>query len=119
MNNSSVEVWQEEVVIPTYGIGKPDKNPMFFEKRVYQGSSGVVYPNAVVEKIEDVKKDQVYKGLFLENRYLKIMILPDTPRSRQRTYCTSRIRTCHYTARKGTSIPPQLRRRKIAWRSRK
>ena len=77
MKSSSVEVWQEEVTIPTYGIGKPDKNPMFFEKRVYQGSSGVVYPNAVVEKIEDVKKDQVYKGLFLENKYLKIMILPE------------------------------------------
>ncbi len=77
MDNSAVKVWQEEVIIPTYGIGKPDKNPMFFEKRVYQGSSGVVYPNAVIEKIEDEKKDKAYQGLFLENRYLKVMILPE------------------------------------------
>jgi len=72
-----VSVWEEKVIIPTYGIGKPDKNPMFFEKRVYQGSSGVVYPNPVIEKIEDEKADKEYIGLFLENKYLKIMILPE------------------------------------------
>lgn len=77
MNSSDVKVWQEEIIIPTYGIGKPDKNPMFFEKRIYQGSSGVVYPNAVIEKIEDEKKEKTYLGLFLENRYVKVMILPE------------------------------------------
>ncbi|MDO3643419.1 DUF5107 domain-containing protein [Mucilaginibacter sp. L3T2-6] len=76
MTNETVSIWQENVVIPTYGVGKPDKNPMFFEKRVYQGSSGVVYPNPVIEKIEDEKQDKSYTGLFLENRYIKIMILP-------------------------------------------
>ncbi|MDB5087435.1 MAG: hypothetical protein JWR09_1429 [Mucilaginibacter sp.] len=77
MNDLAVSVWEEKVIIPTYGIGKPDKNPMFFEKRVYQGSSGVVYPNPVIEKIEDEKADKEYIGLFLENKYLKIMILPE------------------------------------------
>lgn len=38
-----VELCQEKVVIPTYGCGKPDRNPMFLEKRVYQGSGGKVY----------------------------------------------------------------------------
>ena len=77
MNELFVNVWEEKVSIPTYGTGKPDKNPMFFEKRVYQGSSGVVYPNPVIEKIFDEKKDVEYTGLFLENKYLKIMILPE------------------------------------------
>jgi len=77
MHHSNVSVWEEKVVIPTYGVGKPDKNPMFFEKRVYQGSSGVVYPNPVIEKIADEKEDKEYTGLFLENKYLKIMILPE------------------------------------------
>lgn len=77
MKTAQVNVWEEEVIIPTYGIGKPDKNPMFFEKRIYQGSSGVVYPNPVIEKIYDEKADKAYKGLFLENEYLKIMILPE------------------------------------------
>ena len=86
MNNETVSIWQENVTIPTYGIGKPDKNPMFFEKRVYQGSSGVVYPNPVIEKIEDEKQDKTYTGLFLENRYLKIMILPELGGRIQRAY---------------------------------
>lgn len=36
-----VKAWKEKVVIPTYEVGKPEKNPIFLEKRVYQGSSGV------------------------------------------------------------------------------
>ncbi|MEA5139644.1 DUF5107 domain-containing protein [Arcicella rigui] len=77
MDNQFVNVWEETVVIPTYGIGKPEKNPMFLEKRVYQGSSGVVYPHAVIEKIEDTKEDKSYHAIYLENQYLKIMILPE------------------------------------------
>ena len=77
MNREEVKAWIEDIVIPTYPIGIPEKNPMFLEKRVYQGSSGVVYPHAIIEKIYDEKIDRIYKGVFLENRYLKIMILPE------------------------------------------
>lgn len=73
----TVQVWQEKVVIPTYQVAEADKNPMFFENRIYQGSSGIVYPHPVIEKIADEKVDQEYNGLFLENKYLKIMILPE------------------------------------------
>ncbi|MDX9882298.1 MAG: DUF5107 domain-containing protein [Prolixibacteraceae bacterium] len=69
--------WYEKVTIPTYGIGKPEKNPMFLEKRVYQGSSGVVYPHPVIEKILDEKENKEWNAVFLENQYLKIMILPE------------------------------------------
>ncbi|SIT27851.1 Tfp pilus assembly protein PilF [Filimonas lacunae] len=72
-----VKAWEEEVVIPTYPTGEPEKNPMFLEKRVYQGSSGVVYPHAVIEKIADEKTDKIYRAVYLENEYLKIMILPE------------------------------------------
>ena len=77
MNNQEIKAWVEDVTIPTYPIGKPEKNPMFLEKRIYQGSSGVVYPHAVIEKIYDQKIDKIYKAVFLENYYLKIMILPE------------------------------------------
>lgn len=77
MEKLYVKIWEETVIIPTYGIGKADKNPMFFEKRIYQGSSGVVYPNPVIEKIYDEKEDKAYRGLFLENDFLKVMILPE------------------------------------------
>lgn len=77
MCDLAVKIWEEKIIIPTYGIGEPEKNPMFFEKRIYQGSSGAVYPNPIVEKIYDEKIDKEYLGLFLENKYLKIMILPE------------------------------------------
>ena len=52
---SGVKIWEENVVIPTYGIGAADKNPMFLESRVYQGSSGRIYPYPTIEKIYDEK----------------------------------------------------------------
>lgn len=72
-----VRAWEEEVLLPTYLIGEEEKNPIFLEKRVYQGSAGVVYPYPVVEKISDEKVDKAYKAFFLENEYLKVMILPE------------------------------------------
>ncbi|SIT02445.1 Tetratricopeptide repeat-containing protein [Zobellia uliginosa] len=73
----SVKVWSEKIMIPTYEIGTAEKNPIFLEKRVYQGSSGKVYPYPVVEKISDEKVEKEWLACFLENDFLKIMILPE------------------------------------------
>jgi len=73
----TVKAYREKVTIPTYGIGEPEKNPVFLEKRVYQGSSGVVYPYPVIEKILDEKEDKDWNAIYLENKFLKIMILPE------------------------------------------
>ncbi len=75
--NNTARVWQEPVTIPTYGVGSPDPNPMFLDKRVYQGSSGTVYPFPVVDRIEDEKHDKEWQAVFLENEYLKVMVLPE------------------------------------------
>jgi len=72
-----VTAWAEKITIPTYRIGKPDKNPMVLEKRVYQDSSGVVYPHPVIDRIYDEKLDQEYTALVLENQFLRIMVLPE------------------------------------------
>ena len=72
-----VKAWKETVVIPTYKIGKAEKNPIFLEKRVYQGSSGVVYPYPVIESISDDKEDVEYHAVYIENEYIKVMILPE------------------------------------------
>ena len=77
VNSSEVRAWEETVMLPTYEIGKEEKNPIFLEKRVYQGSSGAVYPYPVVEKISDEKKDKAYRAFFIENEYIKVMILPE------------------------------------------
>jgi tetratricopeptide (TPR) repeat protein len=76
MSDFFVKAWEEDITIPTYKTGEPDNNPLFLEKRVYQGSSGAVYPHTVIDKVYDEKEDKIYKAVFLENQYLKIMILP-------------------------------------------
>ncbi|MFN3331230.1 MAG: DUF5107 domain-containing protein, partial [Caldilinea sp.] len=72
-----VTVTVEPVTIPTYPVGAPNRNPMFLEKRVYQGSSGAVYPHPVIESVGDEKADRTYTGVWLENRYLRILLLPE------------------------------------------
>lgn len=75
--SKGVRVWEEQTEIPTYGTGEPDKNPMFLEKRVYQGSSGRVYPLPVIDKIMDDKEVKLYRMAILENEYVRIEILPE------------------------------------------
>lgn len=89
-----VKVWKEIIELPTYEIGQEEKNPIFLEKRVYQGSSGVVYPYSVVEKISDEKKEKEYQAYFLENEYLKIMILPELGGRVQMAY--DKVRKRHF-----------------------
>ncbi len=72
-----VKAWKEKVTIPTYEVGEPEKNPIFLENRVYQGSSGVVYPYQVIESISNEKTDHEWNAVFLENEYIKVMVLPE------------------------------------------
>lgn len=81
-----VTIRQEKVTIPTYEIAAYDKNPMFLEKRVYQGSSGRVYPHPVCEGVADEKTDKEYNAIFLENDYILVMILPELGGRIQRLY---------------------------------
>ncbi|MCL2838910.1 MAG: DUF5107 domain-containing protein [Oscillospiraceae bacterium] len=73
----TAKVWEEKVIIPTYEVGAADKNPIFIDKRVYQGSTGKVYPYPIIEKISDDKVDKEYTALWLENDYIKVMIMPE------------------------------------------
>ncbi|MCK5819104.1 MAG: hypothetical protein KAH18_07585 [Psychromonas sp.] len=63
----TVKSWLEDLIIPTYKVGKVVTNPLFLENRVYQGSSGSVYPYGVIDKITEEKEDKVYKAIFIEN----------------------------------------------------
>ena len=72
-----VQAWRETVSIPTYEVGEAEKNPIFLEKRVYQGSSGVVYPYPVIESIANEAKPKEWHVVWLENEYIKVMIMPE------------------------------------------
>ncbi len=72
-----IKAWREVVTIPTYEVGRPEKSPMFLEKRVYQGSSGVVYPYPVIESIANEPTPHEWHVVFLENEYIKVMVMPE------------------------------------------
>ena len=72
-----VKAWTEPVVIPTYHPLPPDKNPMFLEKRVYQGSGGRVYPLPFTDRISTDAVEHTWRAVHLENEFLRVMVLPE------------------------------------------
>ncbi len=74
---STTQVTRQNRTIPTYGLGEPEKNPLFFEKRVYQGSCGKVYPVPFIDKVFDTPKPQDYDAVDLENEYVRLVLLPE------------------------------------------
>ncbi len=74
---SAVRVRVEDLVIPTYLPAPPDKNPMFLEKRVYQGSGGKVYPLPFTDRIAERPVDRKWKAVWIENEFIRAMVLPE------------------------------------------
>jgi tetratricopeptide (TPR) repeat protein len=72
-----VKAWRAPVKIWTYRPQAPNKNPMFLEKRVYQGSSGRIYPLPFVDRISTEPEDREWDAIHIENEYLRLMILPE------------------------------------------
>jgi tetratricopeptide (TPR) repeat protein len=72
-----VRAWREPVEILTYAPEKPDPNPMFLEKRVYQGSSGRVYPLPFIDRIATEPALKYWQAIHIENDFLRLMILPE------------------------------------------
>lgn len=76
-STSAVSVSHEELVLPTYLPAVPDKNPMFLEKRVYQGSSGKVYPLPFTDRIAEKPVPRAWKAVRIENAFLSVLVLPE------------------------------------------
>jgi tetratricopeptide (TPR) repeat protein len=79
MNSATQSVSVAEVAIeyPTYPVGEPEKHPLFLEKRVYQGSSGKIYPLPFIDKVFDVPEVRRYRAVRLENEFVRIFLLPE------------------------------------------
>ena len=73
----AVQVRVEDLVLPTYLPAPPDKNPMFLEKRVYQGSSGKVYPLPFTDRIAEKPVDRKWKAIWIENEFIRVLVLPE------------------------------------------
>lgn len=74
---AAVKAWEEPVRMTTYLPASPDPNPLFLEKRVYQGSSGKVYPLPVIDRVATEPCEHSWQAVHLENEYLRLMILPE------------------------------------------
>jgi tetratricopeptide (TPR) repeat protein len=76
MTKSPVIVRRTFISLPTYLPEPASRHPMFLEKRVYQGSSGKIYPLPFIDRIAEVKCDVEWDAIYLENEFLEAMILP-------------------------------------------
>ena len=74
---STANIWEEEIVLPTYLTGEEGKNPRFYFGRAYQGAQGRVYPYPIREVLTDIRVDKTYTALNLENEFVKASILPE------------------------------------------
>ena len=75
--STPVSIKKEPLVIPTWLPLAPDKNPMFLEKRVYQGSSGRIYPLPFTDRIAETPVDRAWQAVWIENEFVRVLVLPE------------------------------------------
>ncbi len=73
----AVSVRVEKRVIPTYRTGAPERNPIFYFGRAYQGAKGPVYPYPLLDVLTDELEDRTYTVVVLENEYVRYSVLPE------------------------------------------
>ncbi|KQR23822.1 hypothetical protein ASF79_00740 [Agreia sp. Leaf335] len=69
--------WSEPLSIRTYETDEPSAYPMYLDRRVYQGSSGKVYPIPFTEHVSDEAHDRQWQAVHLENEYVRLVVLPE------------------------------------------
>jgi len=66
-----VQVYEESLTIPTYRIGEPEILPR------WNPHFGEIYPYPMLDKLTDYKYPRTYRALWLENDYVKVLVLPE------------------------------------------
>lgn len=73
-----VKAYVTSLTLPTYPEGRTEEMPMFAENRIHQRTSGDPYPQKVVLTARrDKKEEKAYTCIVLENRFLRLEILPE------------------------------------------
>jgi len=67
-----VHVREGTIDLPTYLLGKEDPNPPFPLVNRHE-----IYPYTMLDDLTDRRELKTYRAAFLENEYLKAIILPD------------------------------------------
>jgi len=63
-----VKVYEEPLTIPTYRLGEPELMPRWSDR---------IYPYTMLDKITQEKYDRTYRALWVENEYVKALVLPE------------------------------------------
>ena len=74
---AAVAAWAAPVTLPTYLPTAPSRYPAYLDRRVYQGSSGRVYPLPFHDRISETSEPHTWQGLHLENEHLRVLVLPE------------------------------------------
>lgn len=70
-------VWEAPMTLPTYEPTAPEDYPVYLDRRVYQGSSGRVYPLPFHHQIATETTPRVWRAIHLENAWLRVVVLPE------------------------------------------
>jgi tetratricopeptide (TPR) repeat protein len=68
-----VTVCEATLTLPTYDIKGENRNPVFNS----QYGVAHIYPYTLLDDIDANSKDKTYKTLVLENKYLRVTVIPD------------------------------------------
>lgn len=66
-----VKAWEEKVTLPAWETGPAEVHPVFPD------GGRDIYPYALNETLTDRKTAKTYRAVFLENEYIKVMVLPE------------------------------------------
>jgi tetratricopeptide (TPR) repeat protein len=77
VRGQEVKMEKKPLILPTYEIGAPDINPIFFTGRTYQGAQGQIYPYPLFDILTDNKIDKSYEALYVENEYINVCVVPE------------------------------------------
>ncbi|UFU02069.1 DUF5107 domain-containing protein [Ruania suaedae] len=72
-----VAAWREPLPLRTYHPAAPSDLPAYLDARVYQGSSGRVYPLPFHDRIEPEPTAHRWDAIHLENAWVRLVILPE------------------------------------------
>ena len=72
-----VVAWREPVEMRSYLPLEPSRFPAYLDARVYQGSSGRVYPLPFHDRIAAEPVVRAWDAVHLENAWIRLMVLPE------------------------------------------
>lgn len=72
-----VAIWRTGLTLPSYLPQEPSPLPAYLDRRVYQGSSGRIYPLPFHERIAAEPTPHTWDAIHLENEWLRVVVLPE------------------------------------------